>query len=238
MLRKAHGLGVEIGNHSQSHDYALSRSTDDRIREEVELGEEAIFRAVGVRPTGFRAPGYTLSSALYRALEDRGYAYDSSAFPAAPYYLAKAGVMAALRVAGRRSGAVLDSPRVLTAPRRAYFPRPDDPYRPGGGRVLELPITVGKYSRIPFIGTFAVALPGTAVRASYLPLRSEPFFNFELHGVDVLDEDDGIPSSLVQRQRELMIPAEKKMERLMRIFGWLRRDYDVVTLAEAALRLR
>ncbi|MGA9525140.1 MAG: polysaccharide deacetylase family protein [Myxococcaceae bacterium] len=238
MLRQAHLAGVEIGNHSFSHDYALTRLPAGRIREEVLRGDEAIEQAIGQRPSGFRAPGYTLNAALYRVLEERGYAYDSSTFPAAPYYLAKAGVMGALQLAGRPSRAILDSPRVLTAPRRVYRPDPNAPYRPGNGEVLELPIAVAPVSRFPFIGTFAVALPGTVVRAAYLPLRSEPFFNFELHGVDVLDQTDGIPEALVLRQRDLRIPAARKMARLTRIFGWLRRDFDVVTLAEAARRLR
>ncbi len=237
-LREAHQAGVEIGNHSYSHDYALSRRALSEIRDEVSRGDEAIENAIGQRPSGFRAPGYTLSAGLYRVLEERGYAYDSSTFPAAPYYLAKAGVMGALRLAGRPSRAILDSPRVLTAPRRAYRPDPNDPYRRGNGEVFELPIAVEPISRLPFIGTFAVALPGTAVRAAYLPLRGEPFLNFELHGVDVLDQTDGIPEALAQRQRDLRIPAARKMARLTRIFGWLRRDFEVLTLADAARRLR
>jgi len=236
-LRRAKAHGVEIGNHTYSHDYALTRRSSGEIREEIVRAEDAIEAAVGERPVGFRAPGYTLNGTMYRVLEERGYLYDSSTFPAAPYYLAKASVMAAQRLSGRISRAILDTPRVLAAPRHAYRPDRIEPYSRGDGAVLELPIATTPVSRVPFIGTFAVALPLVVVRTTYLSMRGEPFFNFELHGVDVLDEADGIPRELADRQRDLRVPVSRKMARLSRVFGWLRRDFEVVTLAEAARRL-
>src|SRR5205823_1932247 len=116
---------------------------------EVDGGAEAIRRAVGTTPVSFRAPGYTLSPALFRGLERRGYQYDSSVFPAAPNYLAKAAVMLALRGLGRRSGAVLDSPAVLGAPLQPYLPDPDRHYRRGTSRVMERPIAVPPWARFP-----------------------------------------------------------------------------------------
>ena len=76
----------------------------------------------GRPPQGFRAPGYTLTGALLRALDAQGYRYDASAFPAAPYWAVKATVMGALAALGRESRAILDRPKVLTAPRLPYWP--------------------------------------------------------------------------------------------------------------------
>lgn len=230
--------GVEIANHSQSHDYALSRMSVADARAEVRLGAEAIFEAVGVRPTGFRAPGYTLSSSLYRALIEEGVSWDSSTFPAAPYYTAKAMVMGGLALIGRPSRSVLDSPRVLLAPTSPYRPDPANPYRRGGGEVQELPVTVSPVLRLPFIGTFATMMPMPLVRATYKSLQKVELFNFELHGVDVLSASDGIPDVLVRAQRDLRIPTAEKLSRLAEIFGWLRRDFDVVTLSTAAEHFR
>ena len=236
-VREAHAAGMEVGNHSLSHDYALSRRGRAEIDAEVARGEEAIRTAIGERPLGFRAPGYTLSGELYRALADRGYEYDSSTFPAAPYYCAKLAVLAALRLAGRPSGAILDSPRVMLAPRRAYRPDPSNPYARGKGSVLELPIATTPLARLPFIGTFALALPEPAVRAAYLALRREPHLNFELHAIDLLDASDGIPPALAARQRDLRIAARAKASRLRAVLGWIREDFQTVTLLEAARRL-
>ncbi len=233
-LREAHAEGIEVGNHSFSHDYALTRRPPAVIREELIRGEEAILAATGTRPVGFRAPGYTLNPALYAATVERGYLYGSSTFPAAPYYAAKAAVMGALAVAGRPSRSILDSPRVLLAPRAPYRPDPAQPYRRGTGAVVELPMAVTPGVRLPFIGTFAVSLPLAAVRAAWRACRGDAFFNFELHAVDVLDAADGIPPELVRQQRDLRVSSARKMERLAEVFRWLKTDCDVVTLRVAA----
>lgn len=229
-VKAAHKAGVEIANHSYSHDYALSRRPLEQIRDEVRRASDVIHAATGERPAGFRAPGYTLSAPLYRALMEEGVLYDSSTFPAVPYYGAKALVMGALSLMGRPSRSILDSPRVLLAPTAPYRPDPEDPYRRGGGSVVELPMAVSPVLRLPFIGTFAVAMPSQVVKAAYATLRRVSVFNFELHGVDVIDGSDGVPSELLSRQRDLNVPAVRKMNRLREVFGWLKRDFDVVAL--------
>jgi peptidoglycan-N-acetylglucosamine deacetylase len=91
--------------------------------------------------------------------------------------------------------------------------------------------------RFPFIGTFALTLPLPAVRAAYRALQGDAFFNFELHAADVLDARDGIPAELVRQQRDLRVPVAQKLERLRTLFGWLKSDYEVVTLRDAASHL-
>ena len=236
-LREAHASGIEVANHSFSHDYALTRRSPTSIHEELERAEEAILAATGERPVGFRAPGYTLNAALYAATVERGYLYGSSTFPAAPYYAAKAAVMGALALARRPSRSILDSPRVLLAPRTPYRPDPAQPYRRGSGAVLELPMTVTPGVRFPFIGTFAATLPLPAVRSAWSACRGDTLFNFELHAVDVLDSADGIPHELVRQQRDLRVASGRKMERLATIFRWLAQDADIVTLRVAAEQL-
>ncbi len=235
-LAAAAAAGHEVASHSHRHDYALSRLPAPAIAEDLRRAEEAILAAVGQRPVGFRAPGYTLSAALYRALCDRGYRYDSSVFPAAPYYLAKAAVMGARAAVGRPSRAVLDTPRVLLAPRRPYRPDPADPYRKGEGSALELPVTVAPGSRFPYIGTFALTLPAWVERALYFTLRAEPLFNLELHAIDVLDEADGVPAALCRVQPEQRAPLSRRLSRLAELCRRLTADFEVCPLADAASR--
>jgi peptidoglycan/xylan/chitin deacetylase (PgdA/CDA1 family) len=236
-LAKAARSGFEIGNHTYWHDYALAQKSPAAISADILRGGDAIEAAVGKRPRGFRAPGYTFNAAMYRALEQQGYRYGSSVFPAAPYYLAKAGVLAYRRITGTHSAAILDRREVLGAPRLPYLPDPAHPYRRGLGRVPELPITVEPVSRLPFYGTAVVALPPAAVRALYLSVARLPFLNLELHGVDLMDASDGAGDELSRRQRDLQIPAARKRERLKSMLHRIAQDYDVKTLAEASQRL-
>ena len=236
-MRAAHAAGIEVASHSHAHDYALTRRGAAAILEDLRRADAVILAATGARPEGFRAPGYTLNADLYAATVALGYRYGSSAFPATPYYAAKAAVMGALALAGRPSRSVLDTPRVLLAPRVPYRPDPANPYRRGEGAVLELPMAVTPGVAFPFIGTFATTLPRPVLRAAWSACRRDAFFNFELHGVDVLDASDGIPAELVRQQRDLRVSAARKLERLREVFGWLAAERKVVTLRDAASRL-
>ena len=236
-LRAAIAAGIELGSHSFSHDYALSRSPRAEIQADLIRCEEAL-GSVGALPRGFRAPGYTMSSSLLKEVAARGYEYDSSTFPATPYYLAKSAVMGGLAVLGRPSTASLDSPRVLLAPRAPYRPSLEAPYRRGRADLVELPVAVAPVTRLPFIGTFVTTMPWGLIELTFRTLRREVLFNFELHALDVLDDTDGVPPELVRQQRDLRVQARIKLARLAKLLAWLGADRDRVTLLDAARRLR
>ncbi|MFT3763950.1 MAG: polysaccharide deacetylase family protein [Minicystis sp.] len=211
-LRVLASRGHAVESHSLSHRYDLTRLSRDEIAREVDEGARAIERVTGRRPAGFRAPGYTVSDALFDALEDAGVAYDSSVFPCPPYYLAKAAAMASMRIAGRVSQSILDTPRVLGAPTRPY--RPGRPwYRRGGRRFVELPIQVTPGLRLPFIGTSVALLGERGARWLAKRCAGEGLVNLELHAMDFLDAADGL-EALVPHQPELRIPVARRIAAL------------------------
>jgi peptidoglycan/xylan/chitin deacetylase (PgdA/CDA1 family) len=234
-LRVLSTRGHAVENHTQRHRYDLTRLSPEEIAREVAEGADAIARVTGRRPEGFRAPGYTVSDALFDALEEEGVAFDSSVFPCPPYYLAKAAAMTGMRLAGRTSRSILDTPRVLAAPRRPYRPgRRWD--RRGGRRFVELPVQVTPGLGLPFIGTY-VAL-GTGV-ARFMARRcvGEPLVNLELHAMDFLDASDGL-QNLVRHQLELRLPLARRFSALEAALDVLAQaGYAFVLLAEAARRI-
>ena len=186
-----------------------------RIADEIDRAHAAIGACAGTPPVGFRAPGYEIAAEAHRALRARGYRYDSSVFPSRRYYGAKALVMAAMRAVGRPSGSVLGNPRVLLAPRH--------PYRPGGGRalpagrrgILELPIAVTPVARLPVIGTSLILRPARLRRRLVAAALRAPFFNLELHGIDLADAAaDEMPAALIARQPDLRRPLAHKLAAL------------------------
>jgi peptidoglycan-N-acetylglucosamine deacetylase len=229
--------GIELANHSFSHDYALSRRSRVEIEADLRKAHHTIASHTGTAPVGFRAPGYTLSPAMLQAVAALGYRYDSSTFPAAPYWLAKASVMTTLSALGRPSRAILDSPSVLFAPRVPYRPSLEAPYRRGDAPLVEFPMAVTPLGRVPFIGTFATTMPWPVVEMTFRRLRHDRHVNFELHAIDVLDATDGIPDALARQQRDVGVSVREKLTRLRRLFTWLGDDRERVTLAEAASRL-
>ena len=221
-LRALHAHGHELGNHSYTHPYELARLPRYRAHAEIS-GCDRVLRAItGIGVHGFRAPGYDLSPVMLDVLAQLGYRYDSSIFPAPGYYAAKAAVMSALAIAGRPSGAVMTNPRALAAPADPYRPAMTAPGRRGQAPLVELPVAVTPWARIPAIGTSLIVAP-LAIRTRLLAaMTRRPFFNFELHGIDFADaEQDGIPGEVVARQPDLRLPIAEKLARLVKILDQL-----------------
>jgi peptidoglycan/xylan/chitin deacetylase (PgdA/CDA1 family) len=231
-LRAMADGGHEMANHTQDHLYDLTRRDRGEIARQVEDGAASIERATGQRPTGFRAPGYTVSDTVFDVLRECGVAYGSSVFPCPAYYLAKAAKVAAIRARGRRSRSVLDTPSVLRAPTRPY--RVGRPYWTRGDGMLELPIQVTRGARLPFIGTTVTLAGPTRARWLTRLVVGEPLVNLELHGIDVLDVHDGFPE-LGGRQPDARVPHATKLDALSAVVETLREEgYSFVRLDEAA----
>ena len=224
--------GHEIGNHSLEHRYDLTLLSQQEMRRQVQASAAAIEAATGVAPRGFRAPGYLMNDRLADVLRESGVDYDSSVFPCPVYYTAKAGILGVQRLLGRVSESVLDSPAVLLAPRTPY--RLGRPYYRRGDGLLELPIQVTPRLGLPVIGT-ALTLAGPTL-ASWLvrQVASKSFVNLELHGIDLLDTQDGL-EGLARYQPDLRLPVAGKQAVLNAVVEVLRaRGFRFVRLDQAA----
>jgi len=231
-LRDAHARGFEIANHTLDHRYDLVRMGREGVRAQIEEGARAIERAVGERPAGFRAPGYTITDEVLEVLSELGVAYDSSVFPCPAYWAAKATAIGLIRLRGRRSRSIVDTPAVLAAPTRPY--RVGRPYWRRGAGLLELPVQVTRGLRLPVFGTsLTLGGPALARRLARMCV-GEPLVNLELHGIDVLDAGDGL-EALRPHQHDVRVPHGRKLDALRACFDELRAaGYDFVTLREAA----
>lgn len=234
-LRVLQSDGHEIANHSLNHYYDLTRRERSTQIREVRGGADAIEQAVGARPVGFRAPGYTITDQLFDVLHAEGVQYDSSVFPCPPYYAAKAAAIGAIRLRGRHSRSVIDDPRVLRAPANPY--RIGQPYFRRGKGLVELPIGVTRAvsGRLPYIGTSVVL--GGARMAKLLTqlIQSRPFVNLELHGIDLCGAaEDGL-GPLVPHQADLRVSLQDKRAALSEAVHTLKASgFTFVTLSDAA----
>lgn len=227
--------GHEIGNHSYSHFYDLTRKHRAEITDEIRRGGNAIERATGRHPVGFRAPGYTITDDVFDLLEAEGYLYDSSVFPCPTYFGAKASAMALIRMRGRTSKSVLDDPRVLTAPADPY--RVGVPYYERGHGMLEIPIGVTRDEtmRLPYIGTSVVLAGASGARVLTRLIAGRPVVSLELHGMDLADADADEIGFLARHQPDLRRPLAEKREALVAAIRTLRdAGYRFVTLEGVA----
>lgn len=141
--------GHELGSHGHVHE-SVSSFTPASFRRTLERSATAIADATGVRPSGFRAPNFSISEPTGWALAELAasdYEYDSSVFPmSTPLY----------GVAG--------------GPNHPYEVRPDTPFEAtpplrldidAERDLIEVPVAVaGRRLRVPVAGGFyARALP-------------------------------------------------------------------------------
>lgn len=234
LLAQAVQAGHELGNHTHGHPYALSRLPREAAEREIGDCHHALADLVGRPPMGFRAPGYELQAETLEILEAFGYRYDSSIFPCPPYYLAKLAVMAKMALLRQPSGAIIGAPQAQLAPLLPYRPDGRAPWRRGHASLIELPIAVTPHLRLPAIGTSL--LLSAAMRAVVLAgMARQPFFNLELHGMDLVgaDEDD-IPDPLRSRQPDLRVPLKTRLAALDDVLHRLKARGPVLPLHAVA----
>ncbi len=83
LIAEIHDEGHEIASHGYYHRFVYKLSPDEFLRD-IAMSSEAILRASGVYPTGFRAPYFSVTaetSWVYDYLAAAGIRYDASVFP-------------------------------------------------------------------------------------------------------------------------------------------------------------
>lgn len=188
--------GHEIGNHSYEHEPWMHRRTAGDINDELARAEEAIERATGQRPRGFRGPGFTRSDSMLEVLIGRDYLYDASSLPTFIGPLARAYYF--------RSTKLSESDR---AEREDLFGslgdglRPNKPHRlhVQNGSIAEIPVTTFPLFRVPIHVSYvlyissilshkaAMAYFHAALRGCDLT-RTQP--SILLHPLDFLSAED------------------------------------------------
>jgi hypothetical protein len=187
--------GHEVGNHSFDHEPWLHLYDRDRVRAEILRAEEAILRATGQKPRGFRGPGFSWSPDLLDVLQRSGYVYDASTLPtyigplARAYYLWTSDLSAEEKK--KRAGLFGNWSDGL---------RPVKPFfwqLSSGAKILEIPVTTMPVFKVPFhlsyliyLSGFSAFLMSTYLRMAVLLCRlTKTAPSFLLHPLDLIGCD-------------------------------------------------
>lgn len=237
-LRAIAAAGHDIGNHSFHHDPWLHLYSEQALDEEMRRAEEAIEAATGVRPRGFRGPGFSLSANTLEVLIRRGYDYDATVFPNLLNPLARAYFFATSNLS-----------REERKQRSALFGTWRDALRPvkpfrwqlQGGQLLEIPVTTMPWFRVPlhlsyllYLGKYSRPAARAYFRLALNACRlagTQP--SILLHPLDFLGREDCaalsfFPGMDLPRDRKLALAAE-----LLEIFS---ARFTPVTMGEHAAR--
>lgn len=227
--------GHEVGNHSYHHESWLQTYSYEKIETEIKEAEEAILKATGQRPLGFRGPGFSWSKDLLRVLENRGYLYDASTLPtflgplARMYYFWKS-----------------DLSKEEKKARKELFGKFSEGFRRlkpynwdlGDGKSLtEIPVTTMPIFRFPFhlsyliyLGNFSMSLMNFYLSSAITLCKvTKTPISFLLHPLDLIGGDQITQLSFFPG---MDVSSDKKVKIFKRVIMKLKNHYDIMNMSE------
>ena len=232
IIKRIKDEGHEIANHSYSHDYRLVKKNPAKLKEDIENNASFIKDATGEKPVGFRAPGYNISSELFKILKENEYRYDSSSLPSPLYFLGKWIFIGLNKLMKKDSHNIIH--RESNPFDRNYPYQIADSLKQidKKSKLIEFPIS--SVLSIPFIGTSIILLPRFILNILILFLKRRKFINIELHVIDFADSND---SNLYEPIRAihpgLKYPVAEKEDSIAYVISSLVKEgYSFKTLAD------
>jgi len=233
--------GHEIGNHSFNHEPWLHLYSKQELVDELTRAEDAIEAATGRHTTGFRGPGFSLTSTVLDVLAERGYDYDCSTLPTYIAPLARAYYFF-------KSPEMTEEEREK---RKKLFGKFSDGFAPikphlvdaGGRTLVELPVTTFPLVKTPihvsyliYLSTFSRGLAMTYWRSA---LDACKFAGVEpsllLHPLDFMTGDDAAELKFFPG---MSMPLGQKLEILNDVLSLYASKFDVVNTGEHANSVR
>ena len=236
-LAEISNRGHEIANHSFKHEPWLHLYSEEELVDEMARTEDALEEVTGVRPVGFRGPGYSLSRTVLKVLADRGYQYDCSTLPtyiapvARAYYFFKSPEMSEEEKEKRKKlfGKFSDGFQTLK------------PYRwkVGDKEITEIPVTTMPVFKTPvhasyviYLSTFSrLAARGYWKTALAMCRATSVQPSLLLHPLDFLSGDDAPELAFFPAMN---LPVEEKLAFVDGILNEYTKGFDVVCMKEHA----
>ncbi len=237
-LRAIAAAGHEIANHSYHHEPWLHLYSDEDLDAELRQAEDAIEAATGIRPMGFRGPGFSLSAGTLEVLARRGYEYDATVFPNLLNPLARAYFFATSNLSREekeRRNALFGSWKDALRPVRPFQ------WQLQGGQLLEIPVTTLPGLKLPmhlsyllYLGKFSRRAARTYFRLALGMCRltgTSP--SILLHPLDFLGSED---CPVLKFFPGMDLPWARKLTLIAEILDILTARFDTVTMREHAAR--
>src|SRR5690349_10513802 len=213
----------------------MHKREEDAIEDELARAEESIERATGVRPRGFRGPGFVRSQSILDTLVRRGYEYDASSLPTFIGPLARAYYFRSTKLASDDAARRVD----LFGKFSDGF-RPNRPHRIAteSGSIAEIPVTTFPVFRVPihisyvlYIATIspkaALAYFGAALAACRLTFTQPSIL---LHPLDFIS---GTEAPELAFFPAMAMEGDVKRNVVFESLKMLGKSFDVCPLIEA-----
>ena len=227
----------EVGNHSFSHEPWLHLYEKNRISDELIKTNHEIEEVTGIKPIGFRGPGFSWSNDLLEALCDLEFLYDASSLPtylgplARAYYFWKSDL----------SKEEKEKRKKLFGSFRDGFKksRPHCINLPSGRRMLEIPVTTMPILKVPFHLSYLLYISNYSKSIMMLYLKTaialckmfDTGISFLLHPLDLLGGDK---VSSLKFFPGMNIASDDKIKIFREVLSELKRHFNIFPMNKYA----
>ena len=234
LLRSLAESGHELANHTMNHPKQLVRLSPAEIAREIRECDEALQAASGVKPTGFRAPGYTVTQDVLAALRGAGYTYDSS-LNASWVYLSLKRMFRLVRLADKEF--IVSQPFSDTLGPRNPYRVSDSLAADAGGEFLEIPVSIVPYVHYPFVTSVLLQLgPAVTLWCLRRLVAWQRFVNCNLHINEFTDRADlnNVAGTFYFTEQYASIDLRERMRYFDRLIEEMKQRCEIVLLRDVS----
>lgn len=227
LIREVAESGHEIASHSLTHQQPFSALADAALADELQTSRARLADAAGSDVQGFRAPAWDVDDRVLAAVRSAGYRYDASVFPTP--------VLVLSRLAAYRRSTGMSSIFSMDVFGHAFAPlRPQRVARGGGAGLVEFPISVTRWLRLPVYHTMRYFVPAWMFRRWLRALlRTGLPVCYEFHAADLLGLDEDGVDERMTRHPGMQRPLAEKTGILREILATIAAERRVVTYRSA-----
>jgi len=241
-IRSIANDGHELANHSMTHPQGFRWLSDFQKEKEIADMGKICEEVTGVKPVGFRSPGWNMDDSGLPVLKKLGYEYDSSVFPTLLMPVMKTAHWVSMFRQPKPDRTTMGMWRYMLAPRKPYRTSARSLSEKGQGGLVEFPVSVTPALRIPFFATLLLFLGNGTYANLYKRMRSAGMpIHFQMHLSDFVDYDlPELQDQMPSRNRgayvpqALTTPLHKKIETFRRMIALMANDYSFTTLKDWA----
>ncbi len=226
--------GHEIGSHSYMHDPWLQTYNKNELLRDLSLADQCIQQSVGVKPIGFRGPGFSFSEDTLHVLDELGYKYDASVFPnllnslARIYFFSKSDLS---KEEKQKRSQLFGNWRDCKRPNKPFQ------WNLGECNLFEIPVTTMPIIKIPTHVSYVLYL------SKYSNFLARLYFNFALalyrftntapsmllHPLDFLGAEDDKDLAFFPA---MDLSREHKIKMLDYVIDSLQKHYQLVSMRD------
>jgi hypothetical protein len=238
--------GHEIANHSMTHPQGFRWLLEKEKEMELDSMSDICWEVTGKRPVGFRSPGWNIDDATLPVLNKLKYVYDSSVFPTSLMPLMKFAHWSSMSKQKKQDRTTMGQTSYMFSPLSPYHVSDYSLGKRGDNSLIEFPISVSPYLRVPFFATLFLITGIRFYRKLYRSIRAAGLpVHFQMHLSDFIDYSipelkDQMPGNKkgMYIPQSLHTPLSRKLDLFSELIDLIAPDYSFITLDQWAKRIR